>query len=153
MQHLIDKHQLEPHPEGGYFREVYRSGQIVRSLTVEQNRNAMTHIYFMLTKGQVSRFHSVRHDEIWTFYDGSAIRLIIFDGFQLEEKIIGQAGHSFFSVVVGGTFQAAESTGDYSLVGCTVAPGFDFSDFSFLSQHQEYLRALIEKYPGYRKFL
>ena len=133
MQHLIDKYNLIPHPEGGYYRELFRSNQIVISSVPDQKRNAVTHIYFLLLRGQVSRFHKVLHDEIWNFYEGSPLRLIKFNGDKIEEVIIGKNSDSYVDVVPGGLFQAAETTGEYSLVGCTVAPGFDFADFSFLT--------------------
>ena len=65
MQNLIDKYKLIPHPEGGYYREVYRSEQTVKSFATNQDRKSVTHIYFLLLKGQVSRFHKVASDEIW----------------------------------------------------------------------------------------
>lgn len=152
MQHLIGKYNLVPHPEGGYYREVYRSNQCVKSPVNEQTRNAVTHICFLLLKGQVSRFHKVLHDEIWNFYEGSPLRLVKFNGEKIDEIIIGQNSESYVEVIPGGCFQAAETTGEYSLVGCTVAPGFDFADFSFLN-NPDLISRLQEKYPNYKKFL
>ena len=72
---LIDKLQLEPHPEGGYYRRVFESDKQVRSPVHQLPRPAMTHIYFLLLEGQVSRFHRVLHDEIWNHYAGAPLRL------------------------------------------------------------------------------
>ena len=147
---IIKKYQLQPHPEGGYFKEVYRSEQEVSSIIAGENRNAITHIYFLLTKGQFSRFHKVLHDEIWNFYEGSPLKIIEFDGIKIEEKIIGSETGSYVSVVKGGVFQAAESTGLYSIVGCSVAPGFDFKDFSFMTDEPETLVNLKKEFSDYQ---
>jgi len=151
MQDLIDRYNLIPHPEGGYYREIYRSGQTLWSPVAGKTRHALTHIYFLLPGGQVSRFHKVVHDEVWNFYAGDPLRLVRCGGGQIAETIIG--GGDFVTVVEGGVFQAAETTGAYSLVGCTVAPGFDFADFSFLADHQELKAELIEKYPKYGRLV
>ena len=153
MQQLIDKYKLVPHPEGGYFREVFRSGQTVFSSVAHTNRDAVSHIYFLLTKGQVSRFHKVLHDEIWNFYAGAPLRLMKYDGGRIEEEIIGTDGNSYVSFVAGGLYQAAESTGEYSLVGCTVAPGFEFGDFSFLSDNPDAVTDFMQKHHEYEKFV
>ncbi len=153
MQQLIDKYKLIPHPEGGFYREVYRSKQRVHSPVVDQKRDAVTHIYFLLIQGQVSRFHKVLHDEIWNFYDGAPLRLVITNGERVEENLIGASCDSYIGIVPGGRFQAAESTGEYSLVGCTVAPGFDFADFSFLDGEPGMLARFKNNYPGYQKFV
>jgi len=145
----IQKYQLKPHPEGGYYREVYRSKQTVNSQTAKANRNTVTHIYFLLKKGQFSRFHRVLHDEIWNFYEGDPLKIIEFDGAVLEEKIIGKENDSYFSVVLGGIFQAAESIGEFSFVGCSVAPGFDFKDFSFLDDETELINKIKKEFTNY----
>ena len=153
MQDLIDKYNLIPHPEGGYYREVYRSEQILSSPVAGKKRSALTHIYFLMLKGQVSRFHKVVHDEVWNFYAGDPLKLIRYNGADVTEAIIGAMGGDFVAVVTGGIFQAAETTGAYSLVGCSVAPGFDFEDFSFLSDVPELKLKLMENYPAYRRLL
>lgn len=153
MQCLIDKYQLVPHPEGGFYREVYRSEQRVKSPVTFQSRDAVTHIYFLLMRGQVSRFHKVLHDEIWNLYEGAPLRLIVTDGEKVEENLIGATCDAYFYVVSGGMFQAAESTGDYSLVGCTVAPGFDFADFSFLADEADVLARFEGNFTEYKRFV
>jgi len=153
MKNLIKKYKLISHPEGGYFRENYRSDQIVKSGAAEKERNALTHIYFLLTKGQVSRFHKILHDEIWNFHEGDPIRIVKFDGDRLKEETIGQNCNSYVSTVKGGVFQAAESTGEYTLSSCVVAPGFDFKDFCFLCEHGETFKKFKNMYPAYKRFL
>jgi len=136
MQQLIDRLKLVPHPEGGFYREVYRSGQAVSSSATKAPRQALTHIYFLLLKGQVSRFHRVLHDEVWNYYEGAPLRLLRWHGATIEEQLIGPGEANYCTTIVGGDFQAAESCGDYTLVGCTVAPGFDFADFTFADDRQ-----------------
>ena len=153
MQNLIDKYKLVPHPEGGYYAVVYESKQAVTSPVVNKNRKAITHIYFLLLKGQVSKFHKVAHDEIWNFYEGDPIKLIKFNGSTVEKDIIGPGCSDYVSIVEGGVYQAAESTGVYSLVGCSVAPGFEFEDFSFLRDEFETKEKLLKEFPDYLKFI
>ena len=153
MKNLIDKYNLVPHPEGGYYAVVYESKQAVTSPVVNKNRKAITHIYFLLLKGQVSLFHKVAHDEIWNFYEGDPVKLIKYNGSTVEEDIIGSGCSDYVSIVEGGVYQAAESTGDYSLVGCSVAPGFEFEDFLLLRDDLETKEKFLEKFPGYRKFV
>ena len=134
MKKLIKKYNLQKHPEGGHFAETYRSCQTVISPVNGKKRNTLTDIYFLLASGEISRFHKVLHDEIWNFYEGDPLRIIRFDGTALSEHIIGPDSEDGYKVVIeAGVWQAAVTTGKYSLVGCTVAPGFDFQDFSFLS--------------------
>ena len=153
MQNLIDKYKLVPHPEGGYYAVVYESEQSVTSPAVNQDRKAVTHIYFLLSEGQVSRFHKLAHDEIWNFYQGDHLKLIKYNVSTVEEVIIGSGCSNCVSIVEGGVYQAAESTGAYSLVGCTVAPGFEFEDFSLLRDDLETKKKLLSEFPGYWKFV
>ena len=153
MQNLIDKFKLVPHPEGGYYAVVYESKQSVKSPVVNKVRKALTHIYFLLLKGQVSIFHKVAHDEIWNFYQGDPLKLIKYNGSKVEEVIIGSGCSDYASIVEGGVYQAAESTGVYSLVGCSVAPGFEFEDFLFLRDELDTKEKFIQKFPGYQKFV
>lgn len=147
VKELIQKYNLQPHPEGGYFKEEYRSKQKVLSSISGEERNTVTHIYFLLEKGQFSRFHKVIHDEIWNYYEGDPIKLIEYNGNEMFEKVIGPGSDDYFVVIKGGVFQAAESIGDYSLVGCTVAPGFDFKDFSFLNKEES--KHISKKHSSY----
>lgn len=148
IRQIISKYQLQPHPEGGYYREVYRSEQIVASPVSKENRNSVTHIYFLLVQGEFSRFHRVWHDEIWNFYEGDPLQLIEFDGENIEKTTIG-VDHNYVKIIKGGVFQAAQITGLYSLVGCSVAPGFDFKDFSFISDQPDYLETINKNYSDY----
>ncbi len=154
IQNIIKKYNLIPHPEGGYYREIFRSPTQINSPKVNKERTAATHIYFFLMQNQISKFHKVVHDEIWNFYQGDALKIITFEGETAKETIIGhRQKHGYTVIIPGGCYQAAESTGEYSLVGCTVAPGFEFEDMSFLSQDESSKSKLLKKYPEYKKFI
>ena len=152
VQQVIKRYGLKPHPEGGYYREIHRSAQEVFSLEIRRVRSACTHIYFLLGQGQVSRFHRLAHDEVWNLYEGASLRLIRYEDGRMTEEYIGLNAGGPATVVKGGVYLAAESTGSYSLAGCTVAPGFEFDDFAFLSADAG--RAELERrFPEYVRFL
>jgi predicted cupin superfamily sugar epimerase len=117
---LVELLALQPHPEGGHFRETFRDGN--------QGRAHSTAIYFLLKAGEVSRWHRVDAAEVWHFYRGAPLELRIGKqtyilGADIDEAQVPQI------VVPAGAWQAARSLGDYTLVGCTVAPGFEFEHF------------------------
>jgi hypothetical protein len=138
---LIEQLRMERHPEGGYFREIFRSGRNVQPDDERPARAAMTTIYFLLAAGQQSRWHSVRSDEIWHFYEGDPLELSVSP--PLRERVdrltlspLSETGRPVH-VVPARWWQSARPLGEYTLVGCTVAPGFDFADFSFLPDDKE----------------
>jgi predicted cupin superfamily sugar epimerase len=134
-QDLVARLGLLPHPEGGFFGESFRS-PIQLTLPDGRIRAASTAIYFLLPMGAFSALHRVSSDEVWHFYDGDPLELTtITSGGILETRTLGrdlEAGQRPQFVVPAGVWQAAKPTQEkigYSLVGCTVAPGFDFADF------------------------
>ena len=141
---IIEQLGLQPHPEGGFFKETYRSkGTISKNelgAPYTGERNYSTCIYFLLTSDRFSAFHRIKQDEIWHFYDGSALRLhMISDEGEHSAHIIGKnlsEGEVPQFVVPGGYWFAAEviEPNFYTFVGCTVAPGFSFDDFELKSQ-------------------
>ena len=130
---LIESLQLQPHPEGGYYREIFRSGHIV-SADGDRSRSALTSIYFLLEAGQQSRWHRVSSDEVWSHLEGDVLELFSFDAdsAQLDRLRLGPYSPETEStrVIPAGIWQAARPLGAYTLVTCTVGPGFEFSDFS-----------------------
>jgi predicted cupin superfamily sugar epimerase len=136
---IIKALQLNPHPEGGYFRETYRSDSRISKKELGDNysgdRSFSTCIYFLLTSESFSAFHRILQDEAWHFYDGSPLFLhMISPQGEYTRVIIGrnfEEGEVPQFVVPGGTWFAAEVAHEdsFSLLGCTVAPGFDFADF------------------------
>jgi uncharacterized protein len=120
---------LDPHPEGGYFRETFRDPR-----NVSPERAASTAIYFLLGRGERSHWHRVDAAEVWHFYAGAPLRLEIAasPAPRITPMILGPdlvAGQRPQAVVPAGAWQSAESLGDWTLVGCTVAPGFAFKHF------------------------
>jgi predicted cupin superfamily sugar epimerase len=117
---------LRPHPEGGHFRETFRDSRLVGG------RAASTAIYYLLAAGAHSRWHRVDAVEIWHWYAGAALALSIAGDAGAHTLRLGcdlAAGERPQAVVRAGEWQAAESLGDWTLVGCTVAPGFEFAGF------------------------
>lgn len=133
---LIGELGLTPHPEGGHYREVHRSTSMVNPRDGRSERAALTTIYFLLRAGEVSRWHRVLSDEAWHFLQGSPLELYEADPdfTDVATRTLGPCGDSArpIHVVEAGRWQAARSTGAYTLVACTVGPGFDFSDFAML---------------------
>jgi predicted cupin superfamily sugar epimerase len=135
IHELINQLSLVPHPEGGWYREVYRARERIQ--TRRGLRAALTTIHYLLERQQLSRWHVVESDEVWHFYDGDALELLEYDPAMrhLERHVLGNVrdGNEIVSVIPSGRWQAARSLGDYSLVGCTVGPGFEFEDFRFVA--------------------
>jgi predicted cupin superfamily sugar epimerase len=135
---LISTLDLIPHPEGGYYGEVYRSSAAVEATDGRGPRSALTTIYFLLTADAVSRWHRVTSDEIWHFYEGAPLDLWIMTPthWQVTHHQLGPLNGVARPVraVPANCWQAARSTGSYTLVGCTVGPGFDFRDFTLADE-------------------
>jgi uncharacterized protein len=119
---------LEPHPEGGHFRETFRDTR-----RIEGGRAASTAIYFLLARGERSHWHRVDAVEIWHWHAGAPLELeIADDNGRIERVTLGSdlaSGERPQGIVPAHAWQAAQSLGDWTLVGCTVAPGFEFSGF------------------------
>jgi len=138
---LIDALDLRQHPEGGFYREIYRSPALVQPHDDRPPRSAITTIYFLLDASQHSSWHRVQSDEIWHFYEGEPLEILLLDplGERVERHLLGPTGHDTAPVVVvpAGYWQAARPLGSYTLAGCSVGPGFDFADFQLLRDHPE----------------
>jgi hypothetical protein len=123
---LIRELGLAPHPEGGHYRETYRSTTLLPG-----GRAACTHIHFLLRAGEVSRWHRVDADELWQFAEGGPLELWRTDGDRVVRSLLDAPGAT--AAVPAGAWQAARPRGDYALVGCTVAPAFEFRGFRLLA--------------------
>jgi uncharacterized protein len=155
---IIINLRLSPHPEGGFYRETYRSADEIEQddLYEEFNgrRSFSTCIYFLLTSDTFSAFHKIRQDEIWHFYDGSPLRLhMISDKGIYSDVIIGREfskGQIPQFVIPAGTWFAAEvlNENDHTLLGCTVSPGFDFQDFTLAHRND-----LIKSFPQHAELI
>jgi predicted cupin superfamily sugar epimerase len=151
---LIKELGLLPHPEGGYYRENYRSASQVQTNDDRSERSALTTIYFLLAAGQYSSWHRVLSDEVWHYYEGDPLELfwLDIDGDERVQVLLGTVdadGKQYpVQVVPAGCWQAARTTGSYTLVGCTVGPGFDFADFSLLEEGSEEANIIRRIFPG-----
>lgn len=157
-QEIIKKLNLKEHPEGGYFSETYRSSEIISNQNLGKayvgERNYSTCIYFMLTSEKFSAFHKINQDEIWHYYKGVPLKLHIISREGNYSYIM--IGNSFENnevpqyVVKGGDWFAAEvlENNGYTLVGCTVSPGFDFADFVLPKRNE-----MIDLYPEHKDII
>ena len=148
---LIKDLALTPHPEGGHYAEVLRSDSRVVPSDNRGERRALTLIYYLLTPGDVSRWHQVRSDEVWYFCEGAPIELFVLSHDAREARTcrLGSLadGHEPFTVVRAGEWQAAISTGTYTLVACGVAPGFEFADFQLARDVPVIAAAIANSHP------
>jgi predicted cupin superfamily sugar epimerase len=149
-EQLILKYALKPHPEGGWYREVYRSSRSVGTPAgYPGERSPLTVIYFLLAAGDFSAFHRVRSEEAWVHLAGAPLELVV-----LEEEalvhLLGRPGETEepLAVVPPEALQAARTLGDFTLVSCLVAPGFDFADFEIPSRED-----LLRRYPRHEALI
>ncbi|PKV52259.1 hypothetical protein ATE84_4368 [Aquimarina sp. MAR_2010_214] len=154
LEKIVKKLDMNPHPEGGFYKETYRSEGVIpkQILSKEFNgkRKYCTAIYFLLTSDNFSAFHKINQDEIWHYYEGSSLFVHVIDlegkyhcysvGLNLDEgelpQLVVPAGCWFASSV--------KNENSYSLVGCTVSPGFDFDDFELGER-----KKLVQQFPKY----
>lgn len=148
---LLRDLDLRPHPEGGHFREVFRSHLRVRPDRAPADRAALTSIYFLLAAGEQSRWHRVTSDEAWHFYEGDPLELLWLDpgGARCHRVLLGPVGggREPVHVVPAGCWQAARPLGAFALVGCSVGPGFEFEDFAMLDAHPEVAARIRRDHP------
>ena len=153
VEKIVNFYNLEAHPEGGYYKEVYRSNLTTQNKD-NQDRSILTSIFFLLTDKNSSNFHSIESDELWYYHSGSGftVHCLSPEGHYYTIKIGPdfEAGEVFQAVVPKGTIfgSTVERENSYSLVGCAVAPGFDFSDFKLYSRIE-----LLNKYPDYSEII
>ena len=150
--------KLEQHPEGGYYTRVYSSDLQIKQNTLPKNfyddRPICTHIYYLLTQKEFSAFHRIQSDELWHFYDGDGLKIyeIAKDASLIEHKL-GldlESGQLPFCIIKAGNWFAADLmwNSKYSLVGCSVSPGFDFAEFEMAEKEK-----LITQYPEYKDLI
>lgn len=147
IQSIIDKLELLPHVEGGFYRETYRS-ELVHQTNSGEKRSLSTLIYFLLPSGRFSKFHKIASDELWLYHLGApvAIHQLLEDG-SLRTDILGAdlgQGHQLQVLIKAGTLFGAEVMGEdtFALSACMVSPGFDFADFNLYDKE-----VLLEMFP------
>ncbi|WP_340201809.1 cupin domain-containing protein [Ascidiimonas sp. W6] len=155
---LVKKFNMQPHPEGGFYKETYRSLGIINKSALPEtfggDRNYSTAIYFLLTEGNFSAFHRIQQDELWHFYKGDSLEVHVIDlqgnytCFEVNNHLDG-AGVPQLMVPAGSWFASSvKKGGSYAFVGCTVAPGFDFADFELADRNK-----LSTKFPEHTKLI
>jgi predicted cupin superfamily sugar epimerase len=154
----VELHQIlgmGPHPEGGHYVELFRSAQRVEVQDRQVARSAITAIYFLLAAGEFSRWHRVVSDEIWHYHEGDAVELLLFDDGGLRRLRLGPVARETRPTIIvpGGTWQAARTTGAYTLVACTVGPGFDFADFTLAVDWPEIARRIAGASSDLTRFI
>lgn len=157
-QYWIDAYRMQTHPEGGYFAETYRSAEKIPHDVLPDrfsgDRSFSTGIYFLLENHHVSALHRIQADEMWHFYAGGPLNVyVIHPSGELEIIRLGNnptRGEVFQAVVPAGCWFGSKPApeSDYSLVGCTVAPGFDFADFELATRAN-----LMSEYPKCREVI
>lgn len=145
---IIKKLKLKKHPEGGYFSETYRSKLTFNKSHLPKKfggrRSHSTTIYFLLTGQHFSAFHKLKADEVWHFYSGCPLKIYVIQKNGKLKKIVLGKNHYYQTVIHAEQWFAAEvtDTKSYSLVGCTVSPGFHYNDFELAEE-----KKLIKLYP------
>ena len=157
-RHWIEQLNLQPHPEGGWFRETYRSDEVVPASALPDRfggeRCFSTSIYFLLEGENISALHRIKSDEVWHFYDGASLTIhVIAPNGEYSEIRLGRnsdAGEALQAIVPAGCWFGAdlEDKESYALVGCTVAPGFDFTDFEMADRD-----SLLKLYPRHMEII
>lgn len=145
-EYYIQKLNLEPHPEGGYYNETYRS-ELVVTINGRNRRNVSTAIYFLLMDDQKSKFHRIQSDELWFYHVGEPIEIVLIINENLVTYLLGNNMDNNERpqvIIPANTWFAAKiaSSNGFSLVSCTVAPGFDFYDFELADRS-----LLLNSYP------
>jgi len=158
VNYWVKKLNLKPHPESGYYSEIYRSEEKISKNYLPERysggRCFGTSIYYLIVAGKASKFHRIKSDEIWHFYDGQVIEIHIIDENGSYKKIkLGrnpENNEQFQAVIERNSWFGAivVNDKDYSLIGCTVAPGFDFDDFELADRNK-----LLERYPEKREII
>jgi predicted cupin superfamily sugar epimerase len=155
---LVRELDLQPHPEGGWFRETYRASETMGAAALPRRfggeRSISTAIYFLLEAGQCSRLHRIRSDEVWHFYAGDPLLVVEIDAAaNLKATRLGPPAYQHV-VPAGAWFGATLADGGryapmgFALVGCTVAPGFDFADFELADRTR-----MLAEYPAHQDWI
>jgi predicted cupin superfamily sugar epimerase len=144
---IVERLNLQKHPEGGFYREYYRSAIVVP--TDRGPRSAATSIWFCLPVGELSHLHRLFNDEIWYWHEGGPVTMhIIHPDGRYESLVLGPPPHSYSAVLPAGTWFGAETTGTDVLVSAMVAPGFEFQDFELGTREE-----LIRLFPQHQSLI
>ena len=147
---IIKRLYLKPHPEGGYYSETYKSVETISNRDGSK-RNVCTAIYYLLENEDKSHFHRIKSDELWFFHQGEALEIVLLQDGEIKRIILGNDilnGETPQAIVPANTWFAAriKSGKGFSLVSCTVAPGFDFEDFEIAKRED-----LLKQFPSLKE--
>lgn len=150
--YLIQKLQLQAHPEGGFYKETFRSEESIAT-NDDRVRNVYTSIYFLLENDEKSHFHRIKSDETWFFHQGEPMEIVVLQDGELQKLSLGnniEMGEVPQLTILANTWFASKikSNRGYSLVSCVVGPGFDFEDFELASKKQ-----LMEEFPAFKSVI
>ncbi|MFD2565434.1 cupin domain-containing protein [Aquimarina rubra] len=158
VEEIVARLHMKPHPEGGFYKETYRSDGIIPKAVLKEgfsgDRNYCTAIYFLLTSENFSAFHRIKQDEMWHFYGGSSlyVHVITAEGEYIKHTVgmnLDQGETPQLVVSAGCWFASSvKDVEGYSFVGCTVSPGFDFEDFELASKDD-----LVSQYPDHSEII
>lgn len=156
LSYWVQKLELKPHPEGGFYKETYRSAERIPMAGLPSRfrapRSFSTAIYFLLPAHEYSSFHRIQSDELWHFHIGGSLTLFVLNEDRLETKKLGgdpEKDEALQVTIPAGSWFAAEVTrGSFVLAGCTVSPGFDFADFELATG-----RNLSDQYPAHQALI
>lgn len=150
-EYWIEKLELKPHPEGGFYKEDYRSPELISKERLParfaEARSVSTSIYFLLRSQDISTFHRIKSDELWHYHAGSSLSIYVIDKYKVSVHVLGadpDKGESLHVVIPANCWFGAKvnEADSYVLSGCTVAPGFDFADFELAKRSD-----LLSTYP------
>ena len=153
-QYFIEKLALQPHPEGGFYKETYRANEEIENVNGNK-RNLSTAIYFLLEKENKSHFHKIKSDELWFHHYGATLEILYIKNNEIETILLGndiENGEVLQATIPANTWFASRMKNyeNFGLVSCTVSPGFDFEDFEMAKKEElvtlyPELKALIEE--------
>lgn len=151
--YFVKQLDMIPHQEGGFYKEVYASEENVSVENINEPRKLWTSIYFLLRDGEVSNFHRLKSDEMWYYHAGSSLTIYMInpEGELITEQLgldIENGEKPQVLVPKGYIFGSAMNNSDYALVGCMVAPGFEFKDFELFERNY-----LLDKYPKFKEII
>ncbi|MDN5285013.1 MAG: hypothetical protein JWR38_1287 [Mucilaginibacter sp.] len=139
---------LQPHPEGGYYKEVFRSEQEISRKSSADFKQACTSIYYLLEGADYSGFHRLASDEIWYFHKGAPLNIHVIDvhGSYFKHELSDSGNGNLSVAILAGSWFAAEipAKNGFTLVSCAVAPGFDFNEFEMAKRNE-----LVSQYPDH----
>ena len=147
----MQESELIEHPEGGRYKEVYRSEMKVTE--GDRQRDVLTHIYFSLNADEVSRFHKVTSDEVWNIYEGNGVLLYLWDKSTMQCIELSSEKREYCYVVKAGLWQATAPISSKVLVGCSVAPGFEFEDFELIETGGDIAQEILRQHPDLKRLV